>query len=130
MAVMMRTNQSDRGFMYIEVLAAMMMLAFTLLSTAPLFVLAARENAASSDLTFASTVAHDKAEELKHENYDDLVGGADSSRLHAMSFNRSWVIEDDEPHPGMKTVTITVTPSRANPYGANRVANVRFYRAP
>jgi type II secretory pathway pseudopilin PulG len=116
--------------MYIEVLASVALLGISLLAIVPLFYLAARENAAAGDLTFSTTVAYDMAETLKQEEYYALVSGQDVAMVNAMSFDRSWVVDEDVPYPGMKTVTITVVPSRIKNYGANRVASVQFYRVP
>jgi len=121
---------SERGFLYIEVLVSMAILAFALLATAPLFVIAGRENAAASDLTFASTIAQDCAENLKRTAYADLASGQDMLRLRSMEFDRTWVVTNDTPHVGMKTVTVTVVPRRRSTHGANRIATLRFYRVP
>jgi len=128
MALTRAGERREQGFMYVEVMAAMVILAFALLAAAPMFILAARENASAGDMTFAATLAHDRAETMKRLPYALLATGHDNPVLREMRFLRTWVVEDDTPHPGMRTVTVTVTPQRILTMGDNRVATVRFYR--
>jgi type II secretory pathway pseudopilin PulG len=53
-----------RGFSYLEVLAAMMVMSVGLLSLVPLFALGVKVNAGSRDLATASALAKEKLEEL------------------------------------------------------------------
>jgi type II secretory pathway pseudopilin PulG len=117
-----------QGFLYVEVLVGLMVLSLVLLSIVPLFILAARENTTASDLTFAMTAAQDKAEELKAEDYDTLAAGSDVLTLRTMSYDRTWTVTADSPHPGMTTVTVAVAPRRENGYGSTQSASVSFYR--
>ena len=57
----MRTR---RGFSYLEVLAAMMVMSIGLLSLVPLFALGVKVNASSRDVATASALAKEKLEEL------------------------------------------------------------------
>jgi Tfp pilus assembly protein PilV len=124
------TPPAAAGFLYVEALVAVAMLAFALVGLAPMFILAARENAASGDLTYAATLATDKAESVKGMDFAALAAGTTEEvfKLRAMSFWRTTVVADNAPHPGMKTVTVTVTPRRRVNFGEKRVATVRFYR--
>jgi len=116
--------------MYVEVLLAMALMSFVLLATAPMFIMAAQENAAAGDETYAMTATHDKVEELKREPYDALISGQDEVIFNSIGYDRVWVVSDDDPHPGMRTITVTVTPRRAsNNFGGNRIAEMRVYRA-
>lgn len=124
-------RRNDSGFLYIELIVALGILATALVAIGPLFIVAARENAASSDLTYAATLAGEKAEVLKQATFDSLVAGSNEQTLlmRRIKFKRTWVVEVDQPHAGMKTVTVTVEPLRQVTYGKKRVATVRFYRA-
>jgi Tfp pilus assembly protein PilV len=53
-----------RGTSYVEVLAAMVVLSFGLLSLVPLFALGVKVNASSRDLAVANTLAKEKLEQL------------------------------------------------------------------
>lgn len=121
---------SERGFLLVEVLAALALLAVALLAMSPMFVMAGKQNAAASDMTFATSIAQEKAESLKATHYLALAAGSDSLRLRGVSFDRAWTVQNDTPHPGIKTVTVTVTPTRQKNYGAIRVARVTYYRVP
>jgi len=116
--------------MYVEVLISMVLLGFVLIATAPMFVLAGRENAAAADQTFATTLAHDRAEAMKRMGYWEMTTGSDVVKQRSVSYQRSWVVELDKPHAGMRTVTVTVTPQRAKGHGGKRIAKIAFYRAP
>jgi type II secretion system protein I len=122
--------RDQQGFMYVEVLVGMAVLAFALLSIIPMFVMAARTNGASSDMTFAATLMHDKAEELRLADFDTLttVNAQETLKMRAMSFQRTWSIQEDTPHPGMKTITVSVRPVRKDKLGSPRPVQVRFYR--
>lgn len=130
MAMMTRKPYPEHGFMYVELLAAVVILAFALLAAGPMFILAARENAAAGDLTSSWTLANARAENMKRLPYAVLATGHDNPMVGQMTFARTWVVEDDTPHPGMRTVTVTVTPQRTVRMGENRVATLRFYRIP
>jgi type II secretory pathway pseudopilin PulG len=119
---------SQEGFLYVELLISLVILALVLLAVMPLFIQSLKENAAASDLTFATTAALDKAEALTAEDFSSLSDGQDSLTLGASTFTRSWSVQDDVPQTGMKTVTVTVVPDRGSVLGENRVAVLRFYR--
>jgi len=53
-----------RGMSYVEVLGALVVLSFGLLSLIPLFALGVKVNASSRDLTMANTLAKEKLEQL------------------------------------------------------------------
>jgi type II secretory pathway pseudopilin PulG len=123
-------TRNERGFYYVEVLASMAILGFVLISTTTMLVTAGRANAAARDQTVATTLAHDRAEELKRRHYATLDNGADRIQVRSMVFDRTWVVENDVPYPHMRQVTVTVTPRRSSGMGGNRVASIRFHRVP
>ena len=122
---------AERGFLYVEVLAALTILAFAVVAMAPLFLIAARENAAAGDQTLVTALAQDKAEALASQRYTTLAGGFDDLVLKSLHYERTWTVADNQPYNGMKTVTVSVRARRraANP-AAERKALVRFYRLP
>jgi hypothetical protein len=118
--------------MYVEVLLALSLLAVSLLAIVPLFVLAARGNAASADLTFAATLAQHKAEELRSLGYSGLTAGSgkQSVNVRSMEYNLTWQIVDDTPQPGMKQVRVLVVPLRPDLIGNARNMEINFYVVP
>jgi len=127
-----QTRAAAAGFLYIEALLAVTMLAVVLVGLAPMFVLATRENASAGDLTYAATLATDRAETLKATAYTALVAGTNEEafKQRAIRFTRTTVVADNSPHPGMKTVTVSVSSERRVNFGQKRLATVRFYRVP
>lgn len=132
MGRLVKAPGNEQGSMYLEAMIGLTVLAMALISIAPLFILAARENAFATDMTVAATLVQGKAEELTAAGYDELAAGdsySESVAVAQMRYERSVTIEDDVPHPGMKTVTITVTPGRAT-LGPQTGATVTLYRVP
>ena len=131
MALKSKIKPGERGFLYVEVLAALALVGFVLITTAALMMSAVRENAAARDLTVASTLAQDKAEALQREVYSFLASGNDVVTVRAMKYTRTWTVADDSPYANMRTVTVTVAPNRTGKMtGGNRVATIKFYRVP
>jgi len=129
-AVTLPAPAGERGFNLLEVLVAMTLLAFVLVSTGSMLLLAARANAAARDLTLATTLAHDRAEALKRAHYATLSSGQDQVVVRGITFDRSWVLEDGVPYPNQRRLTVTVTPRRRAGHGGSRPAVVRFQRVP
>ena len=124
-------RRDERGFLYVEVLAAMALLGFVLVTAGALMGSAVRENAAARDLTVASTLAQDKAEALSRAVYAALASGSDVVTVRSMKYTRVWTVADDAPYGNMRTVTVTVTPNRRGAMtGGNRVATIQIYRVP
>jgi type II secretory pathway pseudopilin PulG len=125
-------ERREQGFLLAELLVALGLLAIALLAMTPLFVIAGRQNAAAGDLTFAATMAQEKAESLKSTPYTSLAAGSDVVAQRRASYDRAWTVAADSPHPGMKTVTVTVTPRRteSGSLGAKRTVTVVYYRVP
>jgi Tfp pilus assembly protein PilV len=123
-----RDERRAAGFLYVEVLLGLVILSMALLAVVPLFIMAARENATAGDLTFASTTCRDKVEELKAVEYAELKAGEDVVTQRTLSFDRKWVVKADDPHPGLKTVTVSVTSRRSRGFGSTRSASISFYR--
>ena len=123
---------ADGGFLYVEVLLALSLLAVSLLAIVPLFVLAAQGNAASGDLTFAATLAHDKAESLRASGYPALGTSSKQTyvNMRSIRYKISWQIWEDTPHPGMKQVRVRVEPQRSDRVGQARNAELTFYVTP
>ena len=60
----MTTQRKRRGFGYIDVLAAMLVMSFGLLALVPLFAMGMKVNGAARDLTVANALAKEKLEQL------------------------------------------------------------------
>jgi Tfp pilus assembly protein PilV len=127
---MKRILRLQAGSLYLELLVGMVILGIGFLAIVPMFVLSARVNTSAADKTFAAQLAGRKAEEFRIMSYGALVAGTgqDYRDMHSIRYLRSWTIQQDTPHPGMKKVTITVRALRNSGYGNSRVMQVSFYR--
>lgn len=123
-------SSSERGFLYIEVLVAIMILGFVLVTMGGLMTTAVRKNAAAREMTIATTLAQDVAETQKRKHYATLTSEMDTVIVGALPFDRVWTVTDHSPYTYMRTVSITVTPRRRGGHGGNRVATITFYRVP
>lgn len=135
MALIPRSQRSrgrgpESGFLYIEALAATLILAFVLITMSGLFTIAVRKNAAAREMTIAATLAQDVAETQKRKHYATLTSEADTVMVGALAYDRTWTVTDNSPYTYMRTVSITVTPRRQGGHGENRVATITFYRVP
>lgn len=119
----------ESGFLYVEAIVAVTLLAFILLSAVPMFVMASRQSAASGDMTVAANLAQDKAETLMAGEFATLASGTDTVRVELLSYRRTWTVQNNVPFAGLKTITVTVQPLRGRIFGPVREARVSFYRA-
>ena len=74
-----------------------------------------------------SVIAQDKVEDLKTAS--TIVTGTDSIVERNVRFDRVWTVSANTPHPGLSTVTVTVTPQRSDFFGRPRSFSMSFYRA-
>jgi len=105
-----RSNDNDHGFTLIEVLIAIVILSIGLLGMASLTVGIINGNKFSNELTTATTLAQDKMEDIRRQDYSDVADEAKAAcpSPHA-AYNRKVEVEDDLPATNMKTVTVTVS---------------------
>ena len=106
---MSRSNHNDNGFTLIEVLIAIVILSVGLLGMASLTVGIINGNKFSNGLTTATTLAQDKMEDIRRQDYSDVDDEAKAAcpSPHA-AYNRRVVVADGSPAANMKTVTVTV----------------------
>jgi type IV pilus assembly protein PilV len=109
----------NRGFTLIEIMVAVFLLVTALLSLISTTVIVIKSNSLGNTMTTATTLAGDKMEQFKNTNYSDLAGGtgidyADiESTVQGTStaetvFTRTWIITNNSPVTGMKTIVVTV----------------------
>lgn len=98
----MRSHKKDKGFTILEVLVALAILAFGILSVATMQATAIKGNSQSIDITEGITLAQDKAEELMKFPYDtsafagDLLGDTDGDGTNQDGDNPPNGIDDDD----------------------------------
>ncbi len=103
-----------RGFTLLEVLLALFLLSVAVIGTAPLFVIATRENASAGDMGSVGAAAVQRMEQLRAVPYGNLVPGGSLDADDAGYFDDSdpdfivrWVIAGN-PNPPAATTLITV----------------------
>ena len=130
----MTTNRGESGFSLIEVLVALVLLAFGLLAVAPLYVLASRETAASADYGTAGALAVRRMEMLRTTPFNSLGAGgsltANSTGFFDTSDVRStvrWTVTNNASPPTVKTITVRAISMR-RPEGPAKVVELTYRR--
>ncbi|RZB38437.1 MAG: hypothetical protein SRB2_00185 [Desulfobacteraceae bacterium Eth-SRB2] len=125
--------KKDEGFTLIEVLIAISIFAVGLLAVAAMQTSAIRVNSSAGKITTSMTWAQDKIEELmalpysdhQLEDLGDPPSGTDSQgQVHQATsdgYTISWTVTDDNPLPGTKLITVTVT-------GRGKVTEVTYVK--
>jgi len=107
-------DDSRRGFTLLEVVIALTIMAVGLIATAPLFVLASRQNAGGGDMGQVGALAVERMERLRGLNFFSLANGGDlDSNVAGYSdtadpdFDVRWVISNSPAPPtGMKVIVV------------------------
>lgn len=107
------------GFSLVEAIAAAGLLSVVMLGFALGTDRAVRYNAYSRTVAAATTLAHDKIEELQSKVATDpaLTAGTHNDAGNPLSatgtaggiYTRTWVVTDNTPIAGIKTIEVTVT---------------------
>lgn len=113
-------NRYRRGFTLIEILIAVAV--FTIGVLAVLWVISdsLQESRKQHMRQVATSLAQQKLEELRNVSYFDLVGGQEEDEYGAEvlldeygqpggMFARTWVVAEDSPMQGTKTLEVTVS---------------------
>ena len=127
---MNRGRPEATGYLYLELLVTLTIFGLAVVSVAPLFVIAARQSAASRDLSVATNLTRAKADGLETQSYSTLASGSDTVTVGAMQFGRNWRVDRDVPWAGMATVTVTARSVRERLTQPARAATLSFYRVP
>ncbi|MBI5966428.1 MAG: prepilin-type N-terminal cleavage/methylation domain-containing protein [Deltaproteobacteria bacterium] len=98
-------RQKQGGFTMIELLIALFVLSFVLLSITSLVYSVMRSTSQSKETSIATTLMQDKLESLKNAGLSSLTSGNDSIRLGNIDYLRQWAVS----HSGnVRTITVTV----------------------
>ena len=124
------------GFSLVEAIAAAGLLSVVLLGFGMGAGRAIRYNEYSRTLATATTLTHDKIEQLENLVATDpqLTAGAHSDALNPLTatgttggiYTRTWQVTDNTPVAGMKTVQLTVQWSRFGESHTVRVTAVKI----
>ncbi len=110
----MKVISNQKGFTLLELLIALVILAVGLLGLAGLHIAAIRGNVSGFKLSTASAIAQQRIEELKTLDSSSaaLSVGAHANdgsvTIQGITYNRSYIIQDNSPVTGTSTITFTV----------------------
>ena len=100
--------KNKKGFTLLEVLISIIILSVALLALAGLQIISVRGNSFGGTMTEAITLARDKIEDLKRDDWDNVNAGDynDTPVVRGISYARNWVVQ----MVGQtKEVTVTVS---------------------
>ena len=105
-------KHSIAGFTLAEILLAMVIFAIASLAVSKLMIGATQAETENAESTHAIGLAQQRLETLRNLRYDALAAGSDprpGSEWKGMPFTVAWVVDDNQPITGTKTVTVTVS---------------------
>jgi len=116
-SVMASAVSDKRGFTLIEVLIAIFLLVIGLLGLLSLTTTVVKGNASSKMTTLATTLAKDKLEDIKNQNYSNIVTSTDyatsngtvSASSSGAFYTRNCTVTSDSPAANMKSINVQVT---------------------
>lgn len=101
--------RGSRGFTLIEIVVAIVMLAFGVLASASLTAALMASNRGVTNRTRAVETLRYKVEDLESVIYPQITNGNDTATIGGVTFNRSWTVAANSPVANTKTITLTVT---------------------
>ena len=107
-----RMATSERGFSLIELMVSIAFFGLLMLGFLSIFPLGLRSVEKGERMTYASSLAQDEMERLRAlpSADPDLNAGNHIDAANPIDgvYTRSWVVTDDVPMAGMKSVALTV----------------------
>ena len=105
-------KNSTKGFTFLEVLVAIIILTIGMLGAATFMVSIIKSNNYSNQISIATTLAQDKIEELKNISYASITSGTESNideNGDAGGIYTRTTTVDNTSHPSWSEVTVTVS---------------------
>lgn len=87
--------KGQKGFTLLEVLISIIILSVALLALAGLQIISIQGNSFGGTMTEAITLARDKIEDLKRDDWDNVAVGnyQDNQVVRGISYTRDWVVQ-------------------------------------
>jgi prepilin-type N-terminal cleavage/methylation domain-containing protein len=128
-------DDQPRGFTWVEVIVAMLLMGVGLLAIAPVFLVAARSSAAATDLEVVGARAAHRMEVLRQIPFDELFPGGDLSADVDGFVDTAdpgcvlrWSVADDAQPPTRKTITVLALAAR-RPVGLQKEVRLTLVRS-
>jgi len=110
----MRIRMKDqKGFTLLEVLISIIILSVALLALAGLQIISIRGNSFGGTMTEAVTLARDKIEDLKKDDWSSVATGDDFPVVRGVTYNRNWAVQLVG-HGQTKEVAVTISWDNGN----------------
>lgn len=103
--------KDNKGFTLLEVLIAIVILSVALLALAGLQIISIRGTSFGGTMTEAVTLAKDKMEDLKQDNWDNVATGNDAPVVRGINYTRTWTVQTVD---NTKEIIITVSWDNGN----------------
>lgn len=100
-------SHNNKGFMMIEVILAIAIIAIGLFAVMSLTTIVVKGNTHSKMVTTATTLAQDKIEYFKGVGYDN-VSGTETVPPGYPDYYLRAIVQDDTPGTNTKTITVNV----------------------
>ena len=106
------TNEPRKGFVIVEVIVAMVLLAVAVASLASLIYSVSQSSLAASGNAYRNGVLMQEVNRLEGLPYDSIPTGTSTVSVSTMPYPHTTVIRVTEPVAAvMKTVTVVITPA-------------------
>ena len=103
--------KGQKGFTLLEVMISVIILSVALLALAGLQIISIQGNSFGGTMTEAVTLARDKIEDLKRDDWDNVATGEDIPVMRGINYTRNWAVQ----MVGQtKEVTVTVSWDNGN----------------
>jgi len=104
-------TRNQKGFTLLEVMISMIILSVALLALAGLQIISIRGNAFGGTMTEAITLAKDKIEDLKRDDWSNVASDNDTQVVRGINYARNWQVQTVGQ---TKEVTVTVSWDNGN----------------
>jgi len=104
-----RRRARSRGFLLPEVLAAISVLAISILGVQGLLVGLARATTGNSNHAVATELAQAELEDLRSLSYDDIATRSSTAMIAGVNYDINSVVSDGVPQVQMKHIATTIS---------------------
>ena len=97
------------GFTLIEVIVALVVLLFGVITMASLSAMVMQSNRGSTNRTRADQALYQKVEEFQSLPFQSISTGSDSVSIGGVGFLRSWEVDNNTPVANVMQIRLTAT---------------------